>query len=329
MKIRAQDLIAAWGKLLRGSTPLLSVEVTRECPLNCPGCYARAELHSGNGDTVRPGRELRGDTLVSAIKELVRRHDPIHVSLVGGEPLLRHRELDVLLPQLSASGVVTMVVTSGVLPVPPRWNDIPRVVICVSVDGLPPEHDRRRSPATYERILRNIAGRKVNIHWTIVRACATKPGYVEEYLDFWSTRPEVGYVLLSLYSPQRYEQTPEVLTAEERRDLAARLPALARRYPKLLVFEEMARAFLVPPENPETCLFARMSRSYSSNLETCLEPCVIGGDPDCLQCGCSIAMALHGIAAHRLAGPMRVGHLIAVTTATARVVSRVRGLAGR
>ena len=37
--------------------------------------------------------------------ELVRRHRPIHVSLVGGEPLIRHRELSRILPALGEMGI--------------------------------------------------------------------------------------------------------------------------------------------------------------------------------------------------------------------------------
>ncbi|HSK11529.1 MAG TPA: radical SAM protein [Vicinamibacterales bacterium] len=321
MQIHARDLLNAWGKLLRGGTPLLSIDVTRECPLHCPGCYARFGDHAR---AAAPGREPRGDQLASRVLALVARHNPLHVSLVGGEPLLRRRELDVLLPQLSRGGVAAMVVTSGVLPIPAAWNDIPRAVISVSVDGLPADHDRRRAPATYDRILRNIAGRRVNVHWTVVRAAAAREGYFEEYLDFWSGVPEVQHIMISAYTPQRSEHAPEILTAEDRHALARRLPSLRRRYPKLLMSDEIAAAFLDPPPAPDRCLFARMSRAYASDLVTEVSPCVIGGDPDCLQCGCAIAIALHGIAATRLRGPLRVGHLIAVTTSIAQAVNRGR-----
>jgi hypothetical protein len=34
------NILPAWGRILRGSYPTLSIEITRECPLRCPGCYA-------------------------------------------------------------------------------------------------------------------------------------------------------------------------------------------------------------------------------------------------------------------------------------------------
>ncbi len=46
---------------------------------------------------------------------------------------------------------------------------LPRLRVAVSIDGLPEHHDVRRKPGTYERILKDVEGREVNIHWTITR----------------------------------------------------------------------------------------------------------------------------------------------------------------
>ena len=126
------DFLHSWLRVLTGSSPLLSIEITRECPLHCPGCYAYGENHLGGGKVLRELRDLRGDHLVEGVIRLVRRHRPMHVSLVGGEPMIRHRELDRLLPALSEMGVFTMVVTSGVIPIPLEWMKIPRFRAAVS-----------------------------------------------------------------------------------------------------------------------------------------------------------------------------------------------------
>jgi hypothetical protein len=52
------------------------------------------------------------------------------------------------------------VVTSAVRPIPEPWATIPDLQVCVSIDGLQPEHDVRRAPATYDRILKHIKGSK-------------------------------------------------------------------------------------------------------------------------------------------------------------------------
>src|SRR5215470_295924 len=196
--MRPAELLASWGSILRGRAPLISIEITRECPLHCPGCYAYGETHLGGDVTLRELSDFRGDALVNGVVGLVRKHRPLHVSLVGGEPLVRHRELSSILPQLSSLGVFTMVVTSAVIPIPMEWMSIPRTLVAVSVDGLPEHHDIRREPATYERILKNISGRKVNIHWTITRPMLERPGYIEEYVAFWDARPEVNRIWVSL-----------------------------------------------------------------------------------------------------------------------------------
>src|SRR5438067_13169167 len=150
------QVLRAWKSILGGSAPMLSIEITRECPLSCPGCYAYGDSHLGGEKLLRELSDYRGEALVSGVLQLVRKHRPMHVSLVGGEPLMRWRELNEILPALSAMNVFTLVVTSGVIPIPMEWMDLPRVRVAVSVDGLPEHHDVRRKPATYERILKNI-----------------------------------------------------------------------------------------------------------------------------------------------------------------------------
>jgi MoaA/NifB/PqqE/SkfB family radical SAM enzyme len=304
---------------------MLSVEITRECPLSCPGCYAYGDSHLGGEKTLRELSDLRGDSLVDGVIDLVRRHKPMHVSLVGGEPMVRHRELSRILPQLSAMGVFTMVVTSGVIAIPQEWMEIPRLRVAVSVDGLPVHHDERRRPATYERILKNIAGRSVNVHWVITRPMLSRVSYLEEYAAFWNARAEVDHIWVSLYSPQIGEESAERLTVEDRERVARELPKLRTTYPKLLLPEGMARAFVAPPKNPEDCLFSKMSMNYSADLRTHVEPCVFGGNPDCSQCGCSISSALHWIRDVKIAGPLKVGHMVRSSLAVGSAARKVRG----
>src|SRR5215472_11684282 len=112
--LTARELVTAWGRILGGRAPLLSIEITRECPLSCPGCYAYGDMHLGGSVTLSQLSDFRGDAPVDGVLDLVRTHKPMHVSLVGGEPLVRHRELSRILPALSEIGVFTLVVTSAV-----------------------------------------------------------------------------------------------------------------------------------------------------------------------------------------------------------------------
>jgi organic radical activating enzyme len=317
--MRGGDFISGWGRILRGKLPLLSIEITSECPLSCPGCYAYGDRHLGGGVTLTQLSDSRGDDLVQGILKLVDQHDPMQLSLVGGEPLMRHRELDRLLPVLSARGIHTMVVTSGVIPIPYAWTSLPRVTLAVSVDGLPEHHDHRRKPATYERILRNIAGRRVYIHWTAVREHVQDPDYAERYLEFWSAREEVRRIWMSVYTPQRGEQSAERLTPEDRKRLAEAIPWLAAKYPKFLIKPGMARAILSPPSGPSECAFARVSANYTADLRTRVQPCVFGGDPDCSECGCAISSALHWITNEKAAARFALDASLKVGAAVARM----------
>ncbi len=52
--LTAREILGAWGKILSGKSPMLSIEITRECPLSCPGCYAYGDAHLGGGKTLEP-----------------------------------------------------------------------------------------------------------------------------------------------------------------------------------------------------------------------------------------------------------------------------------
>jgi hypothetical protein len=181
----------------------------------------------------------------------------------------------------------------------------------------------RRKPATYERILRNIADRRVYIHWTVVRSHLEDPDYLDRYVSFWSARPEVHRIWMSVYTPQKGEQSPEMLTWTDRARLAEAMPALAREYPKFLVTAGMARALLRPPASPAECAFARVSANYTADLRTRVRPCVFGGNPDCSQCGCAISSALHWITNQQL-GPLRARHLLNASMGIGSAMNRLR-----
>lgn len=91
--MKTSEVIRGWGKILKGERPLLSIEITRECPLRCPGCYELA-------------------------------------------------------PQLLDRGIHVQVVTSAFRPPAANWARLRHFNLVVSIDGLQPEHDIRRAPAT-------------------------------------------------------------------------------------------------------------------------------------------------------------------------------------
>ncbi len=301
------DVMRAWAKILKGEPPSLSIEITRECPLRCPGCYAYDDAHLGGGVTLRDLNDRKGQALVDGVLEVVDRLKPLHLSIVGGDPLVRYRELETLVPLLVDRGIHVQIVTSAFRTFSAEWTAHPHVNVVVSIDGLQPEHDVRRAPATYAQILKNVAGRKITIHCTITGQMMKRPGYLNEFLGFWTPRPETNKVWFSLFTPQVGDRLAEMLTPRERAQAIADMLELRKRYPKLDMPEGMIRQFARPPRRPEDCVFALTTMTLSADLKTKITPCQFGGKPDCGSCGCVASMGLAAVAAHRLGGLVRVG----------------------
>jgi organic radical activating enzyme len=320
---RLEGVFSAWGRILTGYAPALSIELTRECPLRCPGCYAYGDDHLGGDLTLREVRDFKGQELVDGVLGLVDRHRPLHLSIVGGEPLVRYRELGVLLPILAKRGIHVQVVTSAVREIPAEWRGLHRLSISVSIDGLQPEHDVRRTPATYDRILKHIVGHTITVHCTITRQQAKRPGYIDEFLRFWSARPEVEKIWISLYTPQIGEVSEEILTPVDRTNVVHDLLALRLRYPKFKVPQSLIEAYATPPESPDECIFARTTTTISADLTTKITPCQFGGAPDCSNCGCMASAGMVAIARHRLFGFIPVGSIF---NGSLRVGEHVRKL---
>ena len=294
------DVFRAWGRILTGYYPSLSIEITRECPLRCPGCYAYEPEHLGAVGPLRSLADRKGTDLIEGVVALVRRYRALHVSIVGGEPLVRFRELDVLLPRLSEMGVAVQLVTSAVREIPSAWSRIKGLMLTVSIDGLQPEHDERRKPATYERILKNIAGHRVIVHCTITRQMLGREKYFEEFISFWSDRTEVRKIWFSFFTPQRGVTVAENLLPTERTAVLGELVKLRREFPKVYLPDGVVTAFRKPPQSPADCLFASTTINFTADLTNRISPCQFGGEPDCSQCGCFASAALNAVGDHRL-----------------------------
>jgi MoaA/NifB/PqqE/SkfB family radical SAM enzyme len=306
--MKTSEVLQAWSSILAGRPPALSVEITKECPLRCPGCYAFDAAHLGGATELRQLSDYKGAQLVKNLLALVDEYKPLHLSIVGGDPLVRYRELEIILPELEKRGVHTQIVTSAFRTIPAEWARFRNIYVVVSIDGLQPEHDERRKPATYERILKNIASSRITIHSTITSQAA-RPGYLDEFLRFWSPRPEITRIWFSLFTPQRGARDPEILTPAQRVSVIEDLRRLRLIYPILDMPEAALDEMSSPPKSPEECIFARMTHTLSADLTTAITPCQFGGDPDCEQCGCIASMGLAAVGHHRVLGGITAGQL--------------------
>ncbi len=319
--MRYFDVVRAWKSILVGRAPSLSIEITRECPLRCPGCYAYEDNHLGGTETLRDLADFKGDALINGVLDVVDRAKPLHLSIVGGDPLVRYRELEVLVPKLVSRGIHVQVVTSAFRVIPSGWEKMAHVNVVVSIDGLQPEHDVRRKPATYDRILKSVAGARITVHCTITSQMVQRPGYIEEFLKFWTPRPEIEKVWFSIFTPQIGADNVEILTPAQREQIVGELMDLRLSYPKLDMAHGMLKQFLKPPSSPDECIFAQTTETISADLKTRITPCQFGGEPDCSQCGCIASMGLAAVADHKLGGFISVGGIFRASAKIGRAIS--------
>jgi MoaA/NifB/PqqE/SkfB family radical SAM enzyme len=323
--MKASEILQSWSTILKGRKPMLSIEITRECPLRCPGCYAYDDAHlGGNGVTLRVLSDFKQDALVQGVLNLVDEYRPLHVSLVGGDPLVRYRELENILPELDARGIHVQLVTSAFRPIPTHWAKFSRLNVVVSIDGLQPGHDERRKPATYERILKNIRGSRVTIHSTITGQMTKQENYFEQFLSFWSQVPEIKRIWMSLFTPQQGAVGPELLTAQERVKVIEDLGRLRTRFPVLEMSERVLREFLNPPKSPDECIFARTTETVSADLKTRITPCQFGGNPDCSQCGCMASMGLAAVGHLEVGAGINLGKVFRVSERIGKGIDKLR-----
>jgi organic radical activating enzyme len=69
-------------------------------------------------------QDRKGQALIDGVLEVVGRLKPLHLSLAGGDPLVRYREVEALVPMLIARGVYVQVVTSAFRPLAAEWGTI-------------------------------------------------------------------------------------------------------------------------------------------------------------------------------------------------------------
>lgn len=300
--MKKTDVVRAWGRILTGYYPMLSIEITKECPLRCPGCYAYEAEHLHQLGPLRSLADYKGDQLVEGVVALARRYRPIHISIVGGEPLVRFRELNEILPQLSDMGIEVQLVTSAVRQIPREWASIHELHIVVSIDGLQPDHDLRRQPATYERILQNIKGHSITVHCTVTGQMTRQADYFENFLSFWSAQPEVRKIWFSLFTPQVGAEDEEILTPPVRAEVLEKLAALRPMFPKLELPNSVLDGYREPPQSPDECIFAKTTISVTADLRGRITPCQFGGKPDCSQCGCIASAGMNAVGDFRLFG---------------------------
>jgi hypothetical protein len=155
-----------------------------------------------------------------------------------------------------------------------------------------------------------------------------REGYLRDFMDFWSARPETEKIWFSLFTPQIGEQSYEILPPEARRQVVHDLLEIREQYPKLGMTKETIEEFLCPPSTPRECIFANTTRTISADLKTRVSPCQFGGNPDCSQCGCIASAGLNSIGKRLLPGGIQVGWVYERSLQVGHRVAAMRGNPG-
>jgi hypothetical protein len=154
---------------------------------------------------------------------------------------------------------------------------------------------------------------------------AGRPNYFEEFVSFWSDRPEVKQIWFSLFTPQLGAEGSEILTPPAREAVLRELAGLRGRFPKLVLPDSVISGYRNPPSSPEECIFSRTTLNLTADLKGRVTPCQFGGTPDCSQCGCMASAGLNAVGNYRLLGLLPLRSIYNASDRIGRTAARMLG----
>lgn len=249
--------------------PYAIVEVTKRCNLRCKTCFFfQAFQHEED--------EMPELELIEKLRALQKRHDIQFMSFVGGEPLLRRKVVEEG-AKIFPSGIVF---TNGLLELP----DAP-IAFAISLDGPQEVNDEIRGKRVYERAMKNAAAAKNPVLVQTVVSKKSRP-FMERFIEELTVAPNIAGVILSIYVPQKNDDTGLAFPMSERDELIDRLVALKDRWGPFVANERRALE-LARPETCKAITDACDIRSRSLALDYRLRrrlPCCYGENVDCDLC---------------------------------------------
>ena len=213
---------------------------------------------------------IKGDELVEPLhgaRSIAT--SPLHVSIVGGEPLVRYRELGT---DPAAAGRAGHSHAAGDQRGAPDPGGVgrrcSRLQIVVSIDGLQPEHDVRRTPATYDRILKHIVGHQITVHCTVTRQQVRARAISRNSCGIWQANPthaaDLGQPVHAADGRDLDRAADARPTARASSPTCAGCAALSR---SSRCWTACSNVYAKPPKSPDDCIFAQTTECYSSDLE--------------------------------------------------------------
>ena len=121
---------------------------------------------------------------------------------------------------------------------------------------------------------------QITVHCTVTRQQVRRPGYLEEFMRFWSDQTTVRQIWVSLYTPQVGENSAEQLTTADRTRVVADLLDLRGRFSQARHAQRARRGVRVPAGfRPDHCIFAKVTTCLSADLEKVVTPLPVRRQP--------------------------------------------------
>jgi MoaA/NifB/PqqE/SkfB family radical SAM enzyme len=271
----------------------LVVTPSVKCDLDCALCY-----NKGHRD---PGVELPLDVMDRVVKEAASL-GALRISIIGGEPLLRWRDVAALVERNPES--LFTVMTNGQLlttEVARAFAALPNVELAFSVDGRRETNDRFRGEGTYDRVVAAMACYRDAGGMLLYTPTITRENY-REVLD-----DDFVETMIGLGAYMAYHHNYVMVGGQQRADLL--LTADQRAWVSRRIREVVATKPILVVDNVESAIFrggCQAGREYVHvNHRGEVEPC------------CMVQFARDDVRATPLVEILRSGFLAGVAKAPA------------
>src|SRR3989344_1357841 len=282
----------------------LSVEITQVCPMECPDCYVPVIKSGPHGLPIEGWVKIISDAVKAGA---------VHLTIVGGEPGARRKELHHVVGITPITWIITtFFYEMGTFVKNGRQSPVTYVV---SIDGPDEMHNRLRGvPGLADRARRQILlGREkasalghvfaVFSHTVLMSANA---GEMERLIWQLDGFPGIDGMVFSTATPPIGESLPEWAPTDAQRADFVELLLKLRQMGARINMSEAQIGTLHPDHtatySPAMCAIANRVISYDFHGKP-KGQCIFGPEADCSHCGCvvnSLIDPFHQIAASRL-----------------------------
>ncbi len=274
----------------------MSFDVTDFCNLKCPYCYWWES---------RRGQELELQKIVKLAK-MYRKIGVIHVTWVGGEPMLRPDVLRAVTPIFPMNWIVTNGTDAGRVKDPDFDPfSLSNTAIIVSLDGVGDAHDKSRNkPGLYEAIKKRFWDKPILTTTTLHQGNKDQPA---KLLAEWSTS-KITAMTFEFATPIGRAANPAWdIVGEDRDKLIDELITLKKKYGR---FVANSRYGFEMQRSKNLAAWVGEARCPTATYVVCLDamgnvkrPCVLGSSPNnpkgklpnCATCGCHVPTYLAGL----------------------------------